>query len=83
MHEEHHHVLRVIDFTTTNHNTIFVKVAGYDTISEKKFKGEVKFLNGRPYGDLIHSQRSSLSSECREFVIENLLSKYNDGQFNE
>lgn len=81
MHEKHHHILSVIDFEITEHKTTFVKVVGYDAVLEKKFEGEVKFLNGIPYGDLIHYQRSSLSPECRQFVQENLLNKYNDGKF--
>lgn len=81
MHEKHHHILSVIDFKTTEHKTTFVKVSGYDAVLEKEFEGEVKFLNGTPYGDLIHSQRSSLSPECRQFVHENLLNKYNEGKF--
>jgi hypothetical protein len=81
MREKHHHILNVIDFTVTEHRTTFVKVAGYDAVLEKEFEGEVKILNGTPYGDLIHSQRSSLSPECRQFVQENLLNKYNEGKF--
>ena len=82
MHEKHRHVLSVIDFVATDHNTIFAKITGYDAVLEREFKGEVKFLSGRPFGDLIHSQRSFLSPECREFVLNKLLNKYNDGQFN-
>ena len=82
MDEKHNHVVRVIDFIATNPNTIFVKISGYDAVLDKEFKGEVKFLNGMPFGDLIHSQRSSLSHECREFVHGNLLYRYNEGQFN-
>jgi hypothetical protein len=81
MHEKHHHILSVIDYKITEHKTTFVKVVGYDAVLEKEFEGEVKFLNGIPYGDLIHSQRSSLSPECRQFVQENLLNKYNEGKF--
>ncbi len=82
MHEKHQHVLIVIDFVATNHNTIFVKITGYDAVLEKEFKGEVKFLSGKIFGDLIHSQRSTLSPECREFVRGNLLNRFNEGQFN-
>ena len=82
MYNKQNHVLHVIDFIPTNLNTIFMKIAGYDAVLEKTFEGEVKFLNGMPFGDLIHSQRSSLSPECREFVRKNLLNRYNDGQFN-
>ncbi len=81
MNEQHKHVLTVLDFIPTNQQSIFVKIAGYDAVSGRKFEGEVKFLNGMPFGDIIHSQRSSLSLECREFVQEDLLNKYNQGKF--
>ncbi|WP_338449616.1 hypothetical protein R4Z09_26150 [Niallia oryzisoli] len=82
MYEKQNHVLNVIDFKTTQHNTIFVKVAGYDAILGKEFEGEVKFVSGMPFGDLIHHQRSSLSPDSRQFVRENLLKRYNAGEFN-
>jgi hypothetical protein len=81
MHEQHQHVLTVLDFIPTNQQSIFVKIAGYDAVLGKEFKGEVKFLNGMPFGDLIHPERSSLSSECREFVREELVTRYTKGQF--
>ena len=82
MYEKHNHVLNVIDFKTTEHNTVFVKVAGYDAVLGKEFEGEVKFVSGMPYGDLIHLQRSTLSPECRQFVRGNLLNRHNAGEFN-
>ncbi|MFC0471417.1 hypothetical protein ACFFHM_13185 [Halalkalibacter kiskunsagensis] len=82
MYQEHDHVLRVIDFKKTEHNTIFVKFTGFDAVFGKDLEGEVKFVAGMPFGDLIHPQRSSLSSECRQFVREMLLNKYNAGEFN-
>ena len=82
MHDKHNHVLNIIDFIATNANIIFVKIAGYDAVAGREFEGEVKFLNGMPFGDIIHSQRSSLSPECREYVRGNLLNRYNEGQFN-
>lgn len=79
--EKHRHMLRVIDFVGTEFQTVFVKIAGYDAELGTEFEGEVKFLNGVPFGDLIHDQRSSLSSECRQYVRENLLHKYESGEF--
>ena len=81
MNKQHKHVLTVLDFIPTNQQSIFVKIAGYDAVLEKKFEGEVKFLNGTPFGDLIHPERSSLSPECREFVREELVTRYTKGQF--
>ena len=81
MNKQHKHVLTVLDFIPTNQQSIFVKIAGYDAVLEKKFEGEVKFLNGTPFGDLIHPERSSLSPACREFVRENLVTRYTKGQF--
>ncbi|WP_338450111.1 hypothetical protein R4Z09_28945 [Niallia oryzisoli] len=82
MYEKRNHILNIIDFKKTQHNTIFVKVAGYDAILGEEFEGEVKFVGGMPFGDLIHLQRSSLSSECRQFVQGNLLNRYSSGDFN-
>ncbi len=81
MNAQQKHVLTVLDFIPTNQQSIFVKIAGYDAVLEKKFEGEVKFLNGTPFGDLIHPERSSLSPECREFVREELVTRYTKGQF--
>ena len=81
MNAQQKHVLTVLDFIPTNQQSIFVKIAGYDALLEKTFEGEVKFLNGAPFGDLIHAERSSLSPECREFVREELVMRYTKGQF--
>lgn len=81
MYVEHHHTVSVIDFWLTEHKTIFVKVEGYDSELGIKFEGEVKFLDGMPFGDLIHPQRSSLSSSCRQFVRGILINKYRNGEF--
>jgi len=78
--EKHHHI-SIIDFKTTEHQTKFVQFTGYDANQEKKFTAEVKFVGGVPYGDIIHPDRSTLSSECRDFIREQLLHKYNTGQF--
>ncbi|ADC51530.1 hypothetical protein BpOF4_17445 [Alkalihalophilus pseudofirmus OF4] len=75
------HIVSIMDFQLTEHQSIFVQFNGYDAIIEKKFTGEVKFLGGRPYGDIIHPERSSLSSECREYVRMVLLDKYERGEF--
>lgn len=81
MDRDQKHVLNVVDYRATEHNTVFVKVTGYDAILEKEFVGDVKFVSGIPYGDLVHLQRSSLSSGCIEFVRENLVKRYAAGDF--
>lgn len=81
MNDIHNHVLTVIDFMKTGHKTCFVKVIGFDAESGKDFKGEVKFVGDLPFGDLIHPERSHLSSSCREFVRDDLLHRYSQGQF--
>lgn len=70
------HSLTIIDSIKTEYNTLFVKIKGYDTNGDHPFEGEIKFIGGRPYGDLLHQKRSSLSPECREYVLEKLMSKY-------
>lgn len=75
----HSHSLNIIDFETSEHKTTFVKISIYDAVSEKKLEGEVKFLGGKPYGDIIHPDRTLLSPECREFVQARLLEKYQAG----
>lgn len=81
MSEKYQHVLRIIDFVTTEFNTTFVKVTGYDAVLGRGFEGEVKFLGDMPFGDIIHPERSSLSPKCRQYVRERLLSKYHIGEF--
>ncbi|MGM0903048.1 MAG: hypothetical protein ACQEXB_18365 [Bacillota bacterium] len=81
MYETHHHTVSVIDFKSTDFKTVFVKVNGFDAGLGKKFEGEVKFVDGMPFGDLIHPQRSCLSPTCRHTVRSYLLNKYNDSEF--
>ncbi|WP_078429200.1 hypothetical protein [Alkalihalobacterium alkalinitrilicum] len=81
MRQEHRHTLSAIDFETTVHHTTFVKFTSFDAVLGKNIEGEVKFVGGMPYGDIIHPERSTLSSECRQFVRELLLKKYNGGEF--
>ncbi|GAE25597.1 hypothetical protein JCM9140_1600 [Halalkalibacter wakoensis JCM 9140] len=75
------HLVTIVDFQTTEHRTTFVKLVGYDAESNNKFEGEVKFVGGRPFGDLIHADRSALSASCREYVQTLLIVKYNEGEF--
>lgn len=75
------HFVNVIDFRTTSYKTTFVKFEGYDGELERRFEGEVRFVDGVPFGDIIHPERSPLSSSCREFVQGRLVNKYNTGEF--
>ncbi|MED4399893.1 hypothetical protein [Metabacillus fastidiosus] len=75
------HVLNIVDFSTTEFGTVFVKITIHDVDLGKQFEGEVKFMDGQPFGDLIHADRSPLSSECREYVCNRLVSKYKAGEF--
>lgn len=78
--EKSQHTLSVIDFIRTENNATFVKFTGYDAVLGKGFEGEVKFLGGMPFGDIIHLDRTYLSSECRQYVRGALIKKYNDGE---
>ncbi|MFV8828249.1 hypothetical protein [Alkalihalobacterium sp. APHAB7] len=80
--QHYKHGLSITDYQSTQHNTTFVIFSVYDNVLGKSFEGEVKFLGGRPFGDIIHEDRSPLSSECRQFVEEALLEKYNNMEFN-
>ncbi|MDT8861153.1 hypothetical protein N0O92_13000 [Alkalihalobacillus sp. MEB130] len=75
------HVVSILDFERTEHHTVFVKFIGHDAVLGKDIEGEVKFVGGLPYGDVIHPERSSMSSECREFVRTTLINKYKAGEF--
>ena len=81
MNQENQHVLTVIDYVKTGHNTCFVKVVGYDAEAKLEFKGEIKFIQDKPFGDLIHPARSHLTPSSREFVLDNLMNRYRKGQF--
>ena len=82
MNHENQHALKVIDFIKTGHNTCFVKVMGYDADAQLEFAGEIKFVGESPFGDLIHPVRSHLTPSSREFVRDNLINRYNKGEFN-
>jgi len=79
--QEKHHRISIIDFITTDHKTIYVKLVGFDAELGNNFEEEVRFLDGMPYGDLIHPERSPLSDSCREYVRDYLIDKYNKGEF--
>ncbi|ARK29818.1 hypothetical protein [Halalkalibacter krulwichiae] len=81
MEQQHQHTLSIVDFSTTAHGSTFVKFTGYDAKIEKKFSGEVKFLGGNPYGDIIHPDRSTLSDDCRQYVQNLLVEKFHSGEF--
>ncbi|OCA87301.1 hypothetical protein [Pseudobacillus wudalianchiensis] len=82
MYADHHHTVSIVDFERVNDKSVFVEVAGYDAEKGREFEGIVKFLDGMLYGDLVHNQRSTLSSSCRSLVRSKLLNDYQEGKFN-
>ncbi|WP_078378815.1 hypothetical protein [Sutcliffiella halmapala] len=76
------HSVYTVDFKKTQINICFIEIAGYDAISDSSFSAVIKFLNNKPYGDILHPSRSSLSSECREYVRLFLMDQYNSGAYN-
>ena len=79
--QKHQHRLNILFFNDINDQSIYVKIAVYDAVSQKEFHEEVRFLDGMLYGDAVHPSRSMLSPECRDYVRELLLSKYHNGAF--
>ena len=76
-----HHELHIVDYILTDQHTCFLKVNGIDAATGEPFAGEIKFLRGRPYGDLIHPVRTQLSEGCREFVTRSLIGRFERGDF--
>ena len=81
MNGKENHLVRILDFNNIHQHSIYVKVLVYDDDTGKEYSDEIRFLNGMLYGDLVHTERSPLSLECRSYVQEVLLSKYEDGYF--
>lgn len=77
------HSVYTVDFKKTQHNICFVEIAGYDAASKSEFQAVIKFLNGMPFGDILHPVKSSLSPDCREFVQAFVLDQYHSGNYNE
>ncbi|OKL37002.1 hypothetical protein [Domibacillus mangrovi] len=82
MRETHHHTFSTVDYEWTEQNVLFVKVNGFDAGRGKEFEGVVKFIEGVPFGDLIHVQKSSLSTSCRGALRAYLLNRYHNKDFN-
>jgi hypothetical protein len=80
--EQHHHSVTTVDYKRIDDKKCFVEVKGYDAILGSEFKGVIKFLNGEPFGDIIHPLNSSLSPDCRTFVTTYVITKYNAGEYN-
>lgn len=81
MNEKYHHRVRITDYNNIHQHSIYVKVIVYDDETGKEVADEIRFLAGMIYGDLVHPQRSSLSLDCREYVRELLVGKYENGDF--
>lgn len=76
-----HHLVRVLDFNNIHQQSIYVKVMVFDAETGKEYSDEIRFLSGMLYGDLVHQDRSPLSPDCREYVKETLIRKYENGDF--
>ena len=75
------HLIRIMDFNNIHQHSIYVKVFVYDAETGKEYNEEVRFLSGMLYGDIVHQERSPLSPDCRNYVQETLLCKYENGDF--
>lgn len=75
------HHFNTVDFDWAGQTALFVKVSGFDAETGENFEGVVKFVGGRPYGDLVHNQRSFLSASCREELYAYLLKRYEKNEF--
>lgn len=81
MNIQEHATVHIVDYEWTGQNTLFVKTAGFDAEKGKEFEGIVKFLRGTPYGDIIHSEKSTLSEECRKALLAYLIRKFSEKEF--
>ncbi|MBK3495164.1 hypothetical protein JFL43_09910 [Viridibacillus sp. YIM B01967] len=77
------HKVVIIDFIHNGPQTCFVKFSGFDGDNNNEYEGMVRFVGEMPYGDIIHPTKSELSNDCREFLKDYLLDKYQLGEFNE
>lgn len=75
------HEFYIVDYEWTKQSGLFVKVGGFDAEKGMNFEGIIKFLGGKPYGDVVHAQKSSLSASCREKLYAYLLIKYQQNEF--
>lgn len=71
----------IVDYEWTGQNVLFVKIAGFDAEKGKEFEGVVKFLRGTPFGDMIHSEKSTLSENDRKTLLTYLIRKFNEKEF--
>jgi hypothetical protein len=71
----------IVDYEWTGQHSLVVKAAGFDAEKGKAFEEVIKFLRGRPFGDSIHPQKSSLSAACRKGLYAYITKKFNDKEF--
>lgn len=71
----------ILDYAFHGKITCFIHIKGYDWVSKQSFDGIIRMVDGIPYGDLINEGRSILSSECIEFIRQNVHKKAKEGYF--
>jgi hypothetical protein len=79
---ETHHTFSTVDYDWSGQNVLFVKVTGFDAEKGNEFEGVVKFIQGMPFGDLIHAEKSPLSASCRGHLRTYLVRRYQEKEFN-
>lgn len=81
MNIQEHTTFHIVDYEWTGQNILFVKAAGFDAEKRQEFEGVVKFLRGTPYGDIIHSEKSTLSENSRKALLAYLIGKFHEKEF--
>ncbi|WP_050183780.1 hypothetical protein [Domibacillus robiginosus] len=81
MNDKQPNTFYIIDYEWTGPNVLFVKAAGFDGEKGQEFEEIIKFLRGKPFGDGIHPEKSSLSSECRRELLAYITSRFNKKEF--
>ncbi|HWI47328.1 MAG TPA: hypothetical protein VNU45_03765 [Rummeliibacillus sp.] len=75
------HKVVILDYSFHGSITCFIKVQGYDGLNDQPFDGMIRMVDGVPYGDLIKEEKSSLSSNCIQFIKAYIYDKYEKGFF--
>lgn len=68
------HQVSIIDYAERG-KSLYIQVAVYDAVQERRFNEEVRFLDDLLYGELVHPKNSPLTEPCRLEAIE-YLKKY-------
>ncbi|ANU26616.1 hypothetical protein [Planococcus versutus] len=68
--------ITVTDFVEKN-TAIYVQVTVYDEQKNQWYQEELRFLDERLYGDLVHVKKSPLTEQCRLETITYLKKYFN------